>query len=284
MKILLTGKDGFIGKSLLKDKDFLSHDITAIDKEQSQLDDLKNIFNNQKFNFLIHLASTMTPNKSNSNILDDLENDIFHAIKLFDLAIKKKTECIIFISSAGALGSYGDEKPSIKSVYALSKFFIENFLKLNYQNSDTKILNLRLSNLYGPEQIFKNNQGVIPNFYDHICSDRPIDVWGDGNSKKDYLFIEDFVNLMNRILRQGPSSGSFDVGSGISYSLNQIIDMFSDIFLKKINVNYIKQLASDHSDMAIDISSISNEFDWKPLVSLKEGIHFYSEWVKSHEK
>jgi len=284
MKILLTGKSGFIGKSLLKNNDFMLHDITAIDKEQSQLDKLNHIFEDQKFNFLIHLASTMTPNKSNSHILDDLENDIFHAIKLFDFAIKNKTDCIIFISSAGALGSYRDSKPSIKSMYGLSKFFLENFLKLNAQNTDTKILNLRLSNLYGPEQIFKNNQGVIPNFYDHICSNQSIDVWGDGSSKKDYLFIEDFVNLMNRIIEQGPSSGSFDVGSGVSCSLNKIIDIFSEIFSKKINVNYMDQLASDRIDMTIDISATSKEFNWKPLVSLKEGIHFYTEWMKLHEK
>ena len=284
MKILLTGKNGFIGKSLLKNKDFLSHDITAVDRANSQLDKLNLIFKNQKVNFLIHLASTTTPNKTNSHILDDLENDIFYAIKLFDLAIKNKTECIIFLSSAGALGSYRESMPSIKSIYGLNKFFLENFLKLNSQNTETRILNLRLSNLYGPEQIFKNNQGVIPNFYHHISSNQLINVWGDGSSKKDYLFIEDFINLMNRIIEQGPSSGSFDVGSGVSYSVNQIIDIFSDIFSKKINVNYMDQLASDLSDMSIDISVTSKEFNWKPLVGLKEGIHFYTEWVKSHGK
>ena len=198
--------------------------------------------------------------------------------------MKNKTQCIVFISSAGALGSFKDNNFSIKSIYGLTKFFLENFLRLYSQNSDTKILNLRVSNLYGPEQIFKNNQGVIPNFYRHISQDNAVDVWGNGESKKDYLFIEDFIGLINHILKKGPSSGSFDVGSGNQYSINEIISIFSNALKKKPIVNYLNPLASDHSNIDLDISAVSNTFNWKPSVSLQEGIGLYIEWAKSHEK
>ncbi len=285
MNILLTGKNGFVGKNLLRNKSFLSHNINSIDREHFQTPKyIEDIFKAKPFDYLIHLASSMTPNKDNAHISNDIENDIFNAIKLFDLAVKYRTKCIVFISSAGALGSFEANNVSIKSVYGLAKFFLENFLRLHSQNSDTKILNLRVSNLYGPEQIFKNNQGVIPNFYHHMCHDNTIDVWGSGDNKKDYLFIHDFIELINHILKKGPSSGSFDVGSGNQHSINEIINIFSNALKKKPTVNYLNPLASDHSNIDVDISAVSNEFNWKPSISLQEGIGIYIEWAKSHEK
>ena len=61
MNILLTGQNGFVGKNLLRDKGFSSHKITFIDREHFQKPkDIEDIFKDKPFDFLIHLASSMT--------------------------------------------------------------------------------------------------------------------------------------------------------------------------------------------------------------------------------
>ena len=94
------------------------------------------------------------------------------------------------------------------------------------------------------------------------------------NTKRDFLFIDDFINLILKILNKFPEGYNvYNVGYGKSNSLEEIIKIIENITGIKINILYDKSIRpNDIIEMVADITRVTKSFDWKPQIDIEEGL------------
>jgi UDP-glucose 4-epimerase len=228
-----------------------------------------------------HLISTTNPSSSNLNPVADISTNLIGLIGLLDLMVAKKIFKIVFISSGGTV--YGeplytpiDTHHPLKPIcsYGVVKVAMENYLSMYSHLYGIKATILRVANPYGPGQSAMKGQGVIADFMHKIKNDTPIEVWGDGSSVRDYIYIDDLISIC---VMAGKTEimGTFNVGSGIGNSVKEIISSIESITGLKANVNYLKARRFDVKSVVLDISETKKLFSWQINYDLFEGIKKY---------
>jgi UDP-glucose 4-epimerase len=306
MKVLVTGGLGFIGTNLLKSLLELGADIVVLDpfsqpssfleshvkyknvsiEETAKIIDILSLGN---FECLVHLVSAVPPAQSSKFISKEISDYVLSSINFFELAIKYGIKRIIFSSSAGALYTSSkilateEDKVNPKTFYGLNKLYIEQSLQILSHLYAIEYCNFRISNVYGPGQIFKNNQGVIANFCCNVKARHPIEVWGDGNNVKDYIYISDLTDLISKAVFSN-KSGTYNAGSGFSASLNDLVKLIGLACFEDPVVNYISSKKDDNLNFSIDSSLAMQTFDWLPKTQISDGIFKYIKWLNENAR
>ena len=298
MKKIIIGGSGFIGTSLAKNLRNEDHDVIVIDsknrllKNEDLLSDIKcyemdfptldtKLLNSlfSEGDVLIHLACTTNPSKSMKNIIHDAQTNILPSIELFSMAIENKLSKIIFASSGGTI--YGDTNtPTITeshtksplSAYGVSKFTIENYLNFLTLNSSTQGISLRIGNPYGEYQLKGVSIGAIAAFLNAIKNDQKIKIWGNGEIIRDYLYIDDLYNAFYQVLQKDNIQGSFNIGSGKGYSINQLLGVINKITGKKTHVVYLEKRGYDVPKIILNSTKFNKITGWECNLSITQGI------------
>jgi len=293
MKCLLLGGNGFIGQKLIQ-KVLSGHEIIIADRVCSaELDDDPKIkftaFDFIKDDFfplldgvdvVFHLISTVFPVNGTENLSDEISANLLPTIRLLDaMAVLGKSR-LIFFSSGGTI--YGEENnfpigekasPQPVCKYGVHKLAIEKYIHLYnvYHDLDYRII--RLSNPYSSKVFSKRLQGVIPIFIEKIYKGEPIAIWGDGNTKRDYIHINDAVFGVKALMDYTGPEKIFNVGTEVSVSLNELITLIVNIMgYSRPTVNYLPGRKCDVTENRLDISLIKQCTEWAPAVSLSDGI------------
>lgn len=293
MRILILGGQGFIGynlcNELLKEKNNIIVLEKKIDKERkikkityfqcdfTKINSYKHLLNN--VDIIYHLISTTNVNNSNDKIVQDIQDNLIGTIRLLNECVKhKKIKKIIFISSGGTV--YGEKnsfpiKESSQenpiSSYGIVKLAIEKYLALYNHEYGLNYAILRISNAYGPNHKSKD-QGLINVLLNKIVNNESFELYGDGNIKRDYIYIDDIINALIIIKNINTKEKIFNIGSGKSYSINEIIKITEEITNKKIKIIYKPQRKQDVFINELDISLAKQKLKWEPKTNLYDGI------------
>ena len=92
------------------------------------------------------------------------------------------------------------------------------------------------------------------------------------NSKRDFLHVDDFVDLIAKLIDQNFKFEVFNVGAGKSYSFEEIIKKIEKITSQKINADYEENMEIFIDDITSDISKIKNKIDWQPKIKFDDGL------------
>ena len=92
------------------------------------------------------------------------------------------------------------------------------------------------------------------------------------NSKRDFLYIDDFVDLILKVKDYDSKFEIFNVGSGISFSFDEIIKKIEKITLKKLNLEYLTDEKIFIKDIRVDISKIKKQLNWEPKIEFDNGL------------
>ena len=92
------------------------------------------------------------------------------------------------------------------------------------------------------------------------------------NSKRDFLYVDDFVDLIIKMRDYDFKFEVFNVGAGISYSFEDIIKKIERITSQKINIDYEENKEIFIDDIRADISKIKNKINWQPRIKFDEGL------------
>lgn len=302
--LLLIGGAGFIGsnliKSLLERKTFNIHllepafanlsrveglDILVHRGQLSDIDKIESILLNNKIDIVIHLVSTLIPGSSGDDFEKEFVNVTFPSLKLMDFCAENRIKFVYF-SSGGTV--YGNRKTndSIKensevapiSYYGWSKQMMENSILFKNRTKNLEYLILRPSNPYGHGQNIHAKQGLIAVAIGKILSDQEIEIWGDGSSVRDYIYIDDLTLAISELLSlDNVYNKTINIGSGEGYSVTDIISTLDEITEKKVKVKHLPSRSVDVSSVVLDISLLKSLINFSPI-SLKEGISkFYNE-------
>jgi UDP-glucose 4-epimerase len=114
--------------------------------------------------------------------------------------------------------------------------------------------------------------GAVSHFTHRAVERKPIEIWGDGAVRRDYIHVDDVVSaFLKSIPYQGPER-VFNIGSGRSVSLNQLLELIRQRVGNEIVVNYAPARSFDVQENVLDISRATRELDWKPSISLEAGL------------
>lgn len=297
MRILILGGSGFIGKNLIKGLLDQGYDVRILvkrkitEKEFGFSLNLVEIIEGSFFDtasikvamsnvdVVIHLLSTTTPNISNIDPIMDVQSNVVGTINILTLAKDAGVKKIIFTSSGGAV--YGDalqlpisETHSTYPIcsYGITKLAIENYLEVFYRLYDLDYTVLRIANGYGPYQNPESGLGAITTFLWNVLNSKKINIWGNGEIIRDYIYVSDIVSSIISAIKTSTTHKIFNIGNGIPYTLNFLVKKIEQVTNKIPIVEYSLGRKVDVSNNYLDITRAKKELEWKPLVSLEEGI------------
>lgn len=293
--ILLLGGTGFIGRNIidyvLTHEDFSNCKIVVLSRvfqgdivapieyvtgDYADKDVLIRLFSKWNFTKVFHCATSTTPLSSGNNIRSDINGNLIATICLLDVMKEYDCNYIIYLSSGGAV--YGEKhlnKISENEIcdpvssYGVVKLTIENYLRLYQKQYGINYLILRVSNPFGKYHT-SEKQGVINIAIRRALKKETIEVWGDGTQSKDYLFVDDLVEIIFRLLKQGVVNKTINVGSGEIHQLNRILHTIK-IHLPTLKVVYVASKITDVKDFCLDISLMQSLLNFE-LTQFEEAI------------
>jgi len=295
--ILLLGGGGFIGQALASRLVTAGHAVTILARHlpeqtlpgttwrQGALEDVSLLMKLlPRSSAVFHLATTSTPGSYRDEPAREVQENLFPLLRLLEVMATYPELPLIYLSSGGAI--YGNPStlpvpethPATPlSYHAAGKAAAEHFLGV-FARAGRIVTILRPSNAYGPGQPFKQGFGVVRALLENIKRDAPMEIWGDGETVRDYLFIDDLSQACLRAL-ENPTTGTFNLGSGVGHSLNEICRLAQEITGERLNIHYRPARGVDVKAVVLDSTAFRQRFDWQPRVTLEQGISRTWRWL-----
>ena len=237
---------------------------------------------------IVHLVYTTLPSPSNDNPVYDVDTNVVASINLMQQAVRKGVKKIIFASSGGTV--YGIPKnlpiPETHQTnpicsYGISKLAIEKYMALFNHLHGLKYTILRIANPYGERQRIDNIQGSIAVFLGKALSNQVITIWGDGSVARDFVYIGDVVSSFIHVIENDANSPVYNIAFGQANTLKDILSITGQVTGRTLKVKFTASRKLDVPVNCLDISLAQKELDWKPQVSLEEGISRFCNWLRN---
>ena len=270
-KILVTGSSGFIGKKVVRKLDEFEIITDSNDSEHIDLQNREQVMKLDSADIVIHLGGK-TP-QSELKWSEYFDNNVIGTLNVLEYCIQKKVKKIIYVSSY----VYGnpkycpiDENHPINphNAYTESKYLGERLCEFYCNRSDLNLIILRPFNIFGESM----KEGfLITNLINSVKTGKKV-IIVNKNSKRDFLYVDDFVDLIAKLIDWNFKFEVFNVGAGESHSFEEIIKKIEKTTSQKINVNYEENKEIFIDDITSDISKIKNQIDWQPKIKFDEGL------------
>ena len=303
--ILVTGGAGFVGRHLCGELlKIPTNKVICLDNlitgKESNIDEFKL---NPNFKFLkfditkkiflphvdeiYHLASIASPEKYKRYPIETIMVNFQGTKNVLDLA-KTHNAKILVTSTSEVYGEpfvhpqpeeyYGNVNiVGERSCYDESKRVAET-LVYEYRkvyNLNTKIV--RLFNTYGP-YMCENDGRVITNFIKKIKKNEPIEIYGDGEQRRSFGYIDDIISGIVKMMDSN-ECGPLNLGNPhCEVTLNKLVEIFEAKIGKKIEVLYLPKTENDPSKRAPVIDKANHQLNWYPQVTIEEGIDKMMHW------
>jgi UDP-glucose 4-epimerase len=281
-KILVTGANGFIGKHLCKRLTENGFNI-ADGKSRSyqrplDVTDLGQLASAcRSVDTVIHLAGRTSIKSSLREPYKTYYINYMGTLNLLEASRLMDVKRLINVSTFVYDQPYGisiNEKHRINphSPYTKSKLLAEMICQYYSSDFDIDVVTLRPFQIYGPGA---RPDSFVPSVIQQVARKGEVLLNGK-NVRRDFLFVDDFVNLTVAILNNFPNGYNvYNVGFGKSHALEKIAKILANLMNKRIKINYEGAYPSPSgTNMRADITKVSEAFRWKPGVTIKEGLRY----------
>lgn len=276
--ILITGGAGFIGshiadiliqnnyKVIIADnlstgkKDNINNKAIFYNIDIKNYNDLENIFNNNKIEYIIHLAAQVSVPNSIRNPINDANENIIATLNIIELSKKYNIKKIIASSSAAVYGipkklPIDELHTTIPiSYYGLSKLTMEKYLIL----SNLNYIICRFSNVYGPRQTPHGEAGVVSIFMDNAINNKDLNIFGDGKQTRDFIYVEDIAKIFLFFIEKNISDEILNISTNNSININELANTIISISKSNIKINYLEKRDGDIDDSILDNKKLLN--------------------------
>lgn len=230
-----------------------------------------------------HYAWTTIPSIANADPLADLDANLTVTIGLLDAMKRRGGGKIVFASSGGTV--YGrlqtvpvPEMHPLEPItaYGVSKLAAEKYFQLYRYLHGVDARVARISNPYGAGQNPARQQGAVSTFVHRALAGERIEIWGEGDVIRDFVYIADLVPALIALAEIGcrPEDPMpvFNIGSGKGNTLNDIVHLIEDVIGSSIAVDRRPKRAFDVPVSILDISKAIDKLEWHPQIDLRTGI------------
>ena len=318
MHIIVTGGAGFIGRHiclrLLKE----NHNVWCIDNLQTSTmenmkefkdfqnfafmnydiidTDLTKMFNGISVDQIYHLACAASPKQYQKHPIHTLRTCFEGTNNILNLA-KEKGARILFTSTSEIYGDplvhpqteeyNGNVNPlSIRSCYDEGKRVAETLLVEYHRTYGIDVRLARIFNTYGPF-LNKFDGRVISNFISQAINNEPLTVYGEGNQTRSFCYIDDNVEGLVKLMNSNNyqlNTQAINIGNDNEVSILDIANLILKMTKSKSQITFLDLPESDPKVRCPNISKANRMINWKPSISLEEGIAKTIEFFKEYEK
>ncbi len=305
MRITVTGGAGFIGSHLVDRLIEDGHTVQVIDNLYTgnkefvhskaqfvELDirdpKLYSVLEEFRPDYIFHEAAQTEVSTSMSDPMLDCDINLMGLINLLNAAVKLDIKKFLMPSSAAVYGNLDtlplneDMIGNPSSFYGLTKLTTEHYLRIYHEAFGLPYICYRYSNVFGPRQGNGGEGGVISIFAKATVQDSPIIIYGDGKQTRDFIYVDDVVEA-NILGMQHQVIGIYNVSTGISSSVNLLVDEFRNISGKDIEVVYDKPRLGDIRDSVLSTDKSEKGLLFTAKYNLHDGLIKTYEYFKTVE-
>ena len=326
--ILITGGAGFIGSHLARRlvsnypnyhiynldlltyagnldnisdiKDAANH--TFIKGDITDLQFIRDLFKQYKFDTVIHLAAESHVDRSISDPLVFIKTNVLGTTSLLQAAKEHwngnfENKLFYHVSTDEVFGSLGDEgffyedtKYDPRSPYSASKASSDHLVRAWYHTYKMPVIISNCSNNYGPYQF---PEKLIPLFINNIINNKPLPVYGQGINVRDWLFVEDHARAIDDIIHKGQLGETYNIGGHNEWTNIDLIRLLIKLTDQKLGrsegssdhlITFVKDRAGHDLRYAIDAKKLTDEIGWLPSLQFEEGLSKTIDWYISNKE
>jgi UDP-N-acetylglucosamine 4-epimerase len=239
--------------------------------------------------YVLHQAAIPSVPRSIEDPLGGDHTNVHGTVTILDGARKAGVKRVVYAASSSAYGEKSPGEPKTESMtpaplspYAAAKLAGEYYLQAFYHSYGLETVALRYFNIFGPRQDPKSQYAaVIPNFVTAALQGRAATIFGDGETSRDFCFVENAVeaNLL-ACTASGAAGEVFNVACGESTSLNQTIDIIAGIVGKKIPPIHEAPRVGDIKYSLADIGKARRILGYTGKIKFAEGLARTIAWYK----
>jgi UDP-glucose 4-epimerase len=237
---------------------------------------------------VFHLVHTTVPGSSMSDPSYDVESNVAASVRWLSQVGQTSVRRIVFVSSGGTVYGIPRRNPVDEqhptdpiSSYGITKLAIEKYVAMYAAAAGIDYLILRPSNVYGEGQRLQIGQGVIGVLIDRALRGQELEVWGKGDSLRDFIYIADFIAAVRNLLTYTGSHRIFNVSGGKGHTVQDILEILQRKLGRLPEIRFEPARGFDVPANVLDASLLQAEVDWKPRVQLEEGIERVIKWLRT---
>ena len=296
--VLVTGATGFIGQHLVRRLNnagytvfgisksggsVAGHHITPVDMTNAQA--LASYCADKAFDAVFHLAAVIPVSFSDNTARESLMANVTSTLNLLEVFKQKEWNVFVYASSTSIYGTPLIHHPIMENFpallynfYSTGKYFGEMLCEQFRIAHNLCISSLRISSPYGPGQ---RRETVITKFIKMALQSEDITLYGTGQRKQDFIYIDDVVEAF-LLAYQKKASGVFNTASGVSISMKEL----AETILKVIPTSQSKIVYTgimdpqEHYRVEFSIEKAKKELGYIPMFSLADGIKRYVDTIQ----
>ena len=284
--ILVIGGTGYIGSEVVyqlkKNPDIcvtsfsrhINENCTSFAGSMASLSDLENVFSQNSITITIILGGFKSIGDSQCVPLY-ANNEIVGLINILNTCVKYKCKKILFLSSSAVYesGSSISESDSIsaKSFYAFIKHTSESLIRWYHKYQYLDYVILRCFNVCGINSLQEKSDDIISLSFARDS----VEIYGhdfntlDGTLIRDYVHVKDVGNAILQAINYEKSE-IFNIGSGIGYSILEILKIIEESKVQKIEKFFSSRREYDQDCLVADITKAETELKWHPHYKLND--------------
>ncbi|WP_378956322.1 NAD-dependent epimerase/dehydratase family protein [Pelosinus sp. sgz500959] len=295
MKVLVTGGAGFIGSHVVEKLIQENCQVVIVDNLSTGLmenihkeanfikmdirsPELLELFLEEKFDYVIHLAAQTMVHKSLELPGYDCDVNVLGTVNLLEACRKTTVKRIVFSSTAAVYGDVTmlpvlETSPTVPtSFYGLSKLTCEKYLALYKKVYGLDYVVLRYANVYGERQGDGGEGGVISIFTRKIHQGEPVTIFGDGSQTRDFIYVGDIATANYQSLLTVHSGDIYNVSTQTEIDVNTLIDSMGKVSSKAVTKIYSQPRDGDIYKSSLSNAAAKQQLNWQPSMPLLDGL------------
>jgi UDP-glucuronate 4-epimerase len=251
---------------------------------------IEQIFSNHKFDYVIHLAAQAGVRNSIDNPYTYTQSNIEGFLPILEGCRHNKPKHLVYASSSSVYGNSKkvpfEESDSVDnpiSLYAATKKANELMAHTYSHLYDIPATGLRFFTVYGP---WGRPDMAYFKFADKIYSEQPIDIYNNGDLKRDFTYIDDVVkgiaNILPKELTCNPRYQILNIGNSKPVNLMDFISTLEEKLGKSAMKNYLPMQLGDVNETYASTKKLEAFTNYKPSTSLKDGLEKFADWYNSY--
>lgn len=320
--LLITGGAGFIGSHLVrllvnKYPEYQIYNLDALtyagnlenlkDVEQAphlhfikgditDRDFLRDLFARQAFDGIIHLAAESHVDRSITGPMAFVVTNVIGTVNLLEAAKEQWAgqfdgKRFYHVSTDEVYGSLGEtgfftEETAYdpRSPYSASKASSDHFVRAYHHTYGLPVVISNCSNNYGP---FQFPEKLLPLMIHNIRQRKPLPVYGDGQYTRDWLWVIDHAEAIDRIFHDGVNGETYNIGGNNEWKNIDLVHLLCATMDRLLDrpagdsaslITFVKDRPGHDRRYAIDAGKLKRELGWEPLVQMQEGLERTARW------
>ena len=262
---------------------------------------ISNLFEEHKFNGVIHLAAESHVDRSITDPLAFVRTNVMGTVNLLNAARnswkgQEQGKRFYHVSTDEVYGSLGkegfftEETPyDPNSPYSASKASSDHFVRAYGETYGLPYVISNCSNNYGP---YHFPEKLIPLFINNIIENNPLPVYGDGKYTRDWLYVEDHTAAIDLVFHKGKDRETYNIGGFNEWQNIDLVRLLCRLMDKKLDremgsseklITFVKDRPGHDLRYAIDATKINMELGWKPSVTFEQGLAKTIDWYLENQ-